>query len=39
MQLLHRQIAASDFTNLKGSMTSCYLGSTVSLPGKSSFAD
>ena len=34
MQLLHRQIAASDFTNLKGSMLGCYLGSTVSLPGK-----
>lgn len=33
MQLLHRQIAASDFANLKGSMLSCYLGSTVSLPG------
>ena len=33
MQLLHRQIAASDFTNLKGSMLGCYLGSTVSLPG------
>jgi len=33
MQLLHRQIAASDFTALKGSMLGCYLGSTVSLPG------
>jgi len=33
MQLLHRQIAASDFSNLKGSMLGCYLGSTVSLPG------
>lgn len=33
MQLLHRQIAASDFTNLRDSMLGCYLGSTVSLPG------
>ncbi|KAL9188539.1 hypothetical protein ACHAXT_006917 [Thalassiosira profunda] len=33
MQLLHRQIAASDFTNLKAPMIGCYLGSTVSLPG------
>ena len=33
MQLLHRQIAASDFSALKGSMLGCYLGSTVSLPG------
>jgi coatomer protein complex subunit alpha (xenin) len=33
MQLLHRQIAASDFSNLKESMIGCYLGSTVSLPG------
>eukprot|EP00584_Thalassiosira_punctigera_P006254 CAMPEP_0172527834 /NCGR_PEP_ID=MMETSP1067-20121228/2393_1 /TAXON_ID=265564 ORGANISM="Thalassiosira punctigera, Strain Tpunct2005C2" /NCGR_SAMPLE_ID=MMETSP1067 /ASSEMBLY_ACC=CAM_ASM_000444 /LENGTH=1291 /DNA_ID=CAMNT_0013311643 /DNA_START=76 /DNA_END=3951 /DNA_ORIENTATION=+ len=33
MQLLHRQIAASDFSVLKGSMIGCYLGSTVSLPG------
>jgi len=33
MQLLHRQIAASDFTNLKAPMLGCYLGSTVSLPG------
>jgi coatomer protein complex subunit alpha (xenin) len=33
MQLLHRQIAASDFTNLRASMLGCYLGSTVSLPG------
>jgi len=33
MQLLHRQIAASDFSNLKGPMLGCYLGSTVSLPG------
>lgn len=35
MQLLHRQIAASDFSKLKGSMLGCYLSSTVSLPGKS----
>lgn len=33
MQLLHRQIAASDFSNLKETMIGCYLGSTVSLPG------
>jgi coatomer protein complex subunit alpha (xenin) len=33
MQLLHRQIAASDFSNIKESMIGCYLGSTVSLPG------
>jgi len=33
MQLLHRQIAASDFTNLQGPMLACYLGSTGSLPG------
>lgn len=33
MQLLHRQIAASDFSTLKGSMLGCYLGSNVSLPG------
>lgn len=33
MQLLHRQIAASDFSVLKPSMLGCYLGSTVSLPG------
>eukprot|EP00569_Conticribra_weissflogii_P016351 CAMPEP_0171400982 /NCGR_PEP_ID=MMETSP0880-20121228/7612_1 /TAXON_ID=67004 /ORGANISM="Thalassiosira weissflogii, Strain CCMP1336" /LENGTH=1288 /DNA_ID=CAMNT_0011915391 /DNA_START=12 /DNA_END=3878 /DNA_ORIENTATION=+ len=33
MQLLHRQIAASDFSVLKSSMLGCYLGSTVSLPG------
>jgi len=33
MQLLHRQIAASDFAALKGPMLGCYLGSTVSLPG------
>ena len=34
MQLLHRQIAASDFSALKEPMIGCYLGSTVSLPGK-----
>ena len=34
MQLLHRQIAASDFSTLKNSMVGCYLGATVSLPGK-----
>ena len=39
MQLLHRQIAASDFSALKGSMLACYLGSTVSLPGKISLTD
>jgi len=33
MQLLNRQIAASDFSKLKDSMLGCYLGSTVSLPG------
>ncbi|KAL7491627.1 hypothetical protein ACHAWT_000928 [Skeletonema menzelii] len=33
MQLLHRQIAASDFSKLKGPMLGCYLSSTVSLPG------
>lgn len=33
MQLLNRQIAASDFSVLKGSMIGCYLGSTISLPG------
>ena len=37
MQLLHRQIAASDFSALKSSMLGCYLGSTVSLPGKTSW--
>jgi coatomer protein complex subunit alpha (xenin) len=34
MQLLHRQIAASDFSALKVPMIGCYLGSSVSLPGK-----
>ena len=38
MQLLHRQIAASDFSVLKGCMLGCYLGSTVSLPGKQFFS-
>lgn len=33
MQLLHRQIAASDFSALKAPMLGCYLGSSVSLPG------
>lgn len=36
MQLLHRQIAASDFSVLKDSMLGCYLGSTASLPGRTS---
>jgi coatomer protein complex subunit alpha (xenin) len=39
MQLLHRQIAASDFATLKGPMIGCYLGSSVSLPGKTTLAD
>lgn len=33
MQLLNRQIAASDFSVLKSSMIGCYLGATTSLPG------
>mmetsp|Transcript_39923 Transcript_39923/g.58676 ORF Transcript_39923/g.58676 Transcript_39923/m.58676 type:complete len:1289 (+) Transcript_39923:107-3973(+) len=33
MQLLNRQIAASDFSVLKTSMIGCYLGATTSLPG------
>lgn len=33
MQLLNRQIAASDFAVLKKSMIGCYLGSMTSLPG------
>ena len=33
MQLLNRQIAASDFMVLKNSMLGSYLGATVSLPG------
>lgn len=33
MQLLNRQIAASDFAVLKESMLGCYLGSMMSLPG------
>ena len=33
MQLLNRQIAASDFVVLKKSMVSAYLGATISLPG------
>lgn len=33
MQLLHRQIAASDFSVLKQDMLGCYLSSTMSMPG------
>jgi len=33
MQLLNRQIAASNFAVLKGTMMGCYLGSTMSVPG------
>jgi coatomer protein complex subunit alpha (xenin) len=33
MQLLNRQIAASDFAVLKKDMMSCYLGSMLSVPG------
>jgi len=33
MQLLNRQIAASNFSVLKKDMVGCYLGSTCSLPG------
>jgi coatomer protein complex subunit alpha (xenin) len=33
MQLLNRQIAASDFSVLKQDMMSCYLGSMLSVPG------
>jgi len=33
MQLLNRQIAASDFSVIKSTMIGCYLGSTMSLPG------
>mmetsp|Transcript_23588 Transcript_23588/g.31342 ORF Transcript_23588/g.31342 Transcript_23588/m.31342 type:complete len:1298 (+) Transcript_23588:62-3955(+) len=33
LQLLNRQIAASEFSVLKDTMIGCYLGSTMSLPG------
>uniref|UniRef100_A0A7S3L3C1 Coatomer subunit alpha n=1 Tax=Amphora coffeiformis TaxID=265554 RepID=A0A7S3L3C1_9STRA len=33
LQLLNRQIAASEFALLKDSMISCYLGATLSVPG------
>jgi coatomer protein complex subunit alpha (xenin) len=33
LQLLNRQIAASDFAVLKNSMMSCYLGTMLSVPG------
>ena len=33
LQLLNRQIAASDFSVLKDNMVSCYLGSMMSAPG------
>jgi coatomer protein complex subunit alpha (xenin) len=33
MQLLNRQIAASDFSVLQSNMVSCYLGSTMMVPG------
>jgi coatomer protein complex subunit alpha (xenin) len=34
LQLLNRQIAASDFTVLQGSMMGCYLGAMMSVPGR-----
>ena len=34
LQLLNRQIAASEFSVLKESMMGCYLGSMMSVPGK-----
>jgi coatomer protein complex subunit alpha (xenin) len=34
LQLLNRQIAASDFSVLKETMMGCYLGSSMSVPGK-----
>ena len=33
LQLLNRQIAASDFSVLKQNMLNCYIGSTMSVPG------
>ena len=33
MQLLNRQIAATEFSQLKSSMLGCYLSATVSVPG------
>ncbi|KAL7567981.1 hypothetical protein ACA910_004568 [Epithemia clementina (nom. ined.)] len=33
LQLLHRQIAASDFSILKPNMLNCYLACTTSMPG------
>jgi coatomer protein complex subunit alpha (xenin) len=33
LQLLNRQIAASEFSLLKDSMVACYLGATLSIPG------
>jgi coatomer protein complex subunit alpha (xenin) len=33
LQLLNRQIAASDFSVIKNGMVSCYLGSMMSVPG------
>ena len=33
LQLLNRQIAASDFSVLKDNMINCYLGATMSVPG------
>ena len=33
MQLLNRQIAASDYSVLKDSMMGCYLGAMMSVPG------
>ena len=33
LQLLHRQIAASDFAVLKPNMMDCYLGCSMSMPG------
>merc|ERR1712021_170554 len=33
MQLLNRQIAASEFSALQGNMMGCYIGSMMSVPG------
>jgi coatomer subunit alpha len=33
MQLLHRQIAASDFSVLKTNMINCFLGASLTIPG------
>lgn len=39
LQLLNRQIAASDFSVLKETMMGCYLGSMMSMPGKFTLED